>query len=196
VAHTLWQLRGGIVDFCYVLDQAFTGFMWNWVYFPKFSAVTVKPDKGVMCPDEVMGLVKNATIESSLISLRVLDEFFAETTIREGDIRSHDYDGYSSPGRFLKREEYDSIGRRVAHLTIEHSSREPWKITELIWRCCEPSENFLTFIVEGAGKQYMPDKFDVASTLKVCRGMDGYMQKVLHEEAKEKDRPLLNRMDG
>jgi hypothetical protein len=160
--------------------------MWNWVYFPKFSAANIKPDKGVMGLAEVMGLVKNATIESSLISLRILDEFFGDTQVRSGDIRSHDYDGYSSPGRFLTPDEYASIGRRIAHLTIDHSSRGAWKITELIRRCCEPSENFLAFIVEGAGKQYLPDKFDVGSTLKVCRGMDAYMQKVLHEEAKAK----------
>src|SRR6187401_86823 len=97
VPHTLEQLRYGIVDFCCVLDQAFTGFMWNWVYLPKFSAVNIKPDNGVMGLDEVMGRVKNATIESSLISLRVLDEFFGDTGVRPGDIRSHHYDGYSSP---------------------------------------------------------------------------------------------------
>jgi hypothetical protein len=180
VLHTLEQLRRGIVDFCYVLDQAFIGFMWTWVYLPEFSRLDIRSDNPVMDLDAALKIVQNATIESSLLSLRVLDEFFADTGIRAGDIRSHHYQGYCSPGRFLRPEEYALIGRRVAHLTVDHSSREPWQMTELIAKCCAPSENFLAFIVEGAGRNYLPGaSFDVASRLHVCRRMDEFMQNVL-----------------
>jgi hypothetical protein len=189
--HTLEQLRRGIEDFCAVVDQAAIGFMWNWIFFPKFLKSGVKQEDSVVTPDEVLEVVRKATIENSLISLRVLDEFFADTGVRPGDIRSHHYEGYRSPGRFLTRQEYDLIGRRITHLTVDRadSSQDPWKITDLIARSCQRSDNFLTFIVEGGGTKYLPaEPFDAASRLRTCRKMDGFMQQVLREGLVEKQK--------
>ncbi|HEV2966267.1 MAG TPA: hypothetical protein VGW97_05070 [Chthoniobacterales bacterium] len=144
-----------------------------------------KKDKTVIGPGITMDVIGNATIESSLMSIRALDEFFDPRDARPNDIRSHHYRHYLSPGRFLSKLEFDTIGRRIAHLTLDRADdpTKPWQITELIKRAYEPSENFLAFIVEGEGKQYLPDdSFDVASRLYTCRKMDGFMQKVLLEE--------------
>jgi hypothetical protein len=191
VPHTLEQLRRGIVDFCAVVDQAGIGFMWNWVLLPEFLKAKMKQEDSPVKPTEVMEVVRNATIESSLISLRALDEFFDDKRGRPNDIRAHHYEGYSSPGRFLTKEEYDLIGRRIAHLTIDRadSSQEPWKITELIRRSCERAADFLAFIVEGGGTRYLPGEgFDAASRLLICRKMDDLMQQVLRNELRAKQK--------
>ena len=168
-----------------LLDQAAVGFMWNWVLSPAILRTGVKHDEHFVKPDEAMEVVRNATIESSLIAIRVIDEFFATSGERSGDIRSHHYAGYSSPGRFLEKSEYDRIGRSVAHLTVDRadSSQNPWQIVELIRRSYVPSENFLAFIVEGAGTKFLPDPpFDVRSRLRYCREMDRVMQRILRQQ--------------
>jgi hypothetical protein len=56
--------------------------------------------------------VKNACIQSTLICIRDLDDFFATDKERwESDVRASDFLGYESPGRFLTDEERDTIHR-------------------------------------------------------------------------------------
>jgi hypothetical protein len=178
--HSLKTLQGGVRDFCSVLDQAAIGFVWSWVIFPKIP----KLQENGFRHSEAMQVVTNATIESSLISIRTLDEFFAGGG-RPNDIRAHHYQGYNSPGRFLKREEFDLIGRRIAHLTTERTEEGPdnaWRITELIGRAYERSAHFLDFVVSGDGKPFAPPApFDTVSRLITCRKMDGFMQRELRK---------------
>jgi hypothetical protein len=136
--HTVEQLRRGVIDFCSLLDQAAVAF--------------------------AMEVIGNATVESSLISIRALDEFFDPGDGRPNDIRSHYYSGYRSPGRFLQNPEFHTIGRRIAHLTLDRvdDSTKPWQITELITRAYKLSENFLSFFTS--------------------RQMDEFMQRVLHQQ--------------
>jgi hypothetical protein len=196
VQHTIEQLKRGVIDFCQVFDQAAIGFMWNWVLMPKILSARVRQDESLVKTEEAMEVVRNATIESSLISIRVLDEFFATTPCRPGDIRAHHYLNYSSPGRFLNRQEFDSIGRRIAHLTVERSAEgaaNTWKITDLISRACEPCESFLAFVVEGAGKQYLPGgDFDIRSRLVISRHLDAFMQRVLRASRGKEQHPAAN----
>lgn len=179
------------MDFCTLLDQAGVAFAWHWLILPHLIEEKKKQDKAVSGPDVAMEVVGNATVESSLISIRALDEFFDLRDGRLSDIRSHHYVGYRSPGRFLGKEEFHAIGRRVAHLTVDRADdpTKPWQITELITRAYKPSENFLAFIVEGEGRKYLPEPpFDVISRLYTCRNMDGFMQQVLRQDKERRTR--------
>ncbi|HEV3392932.1 MAG TPA: hypothetical protein VG103_05420 [Chthoniobacterales bacterium] len=183
--HTVEQLRRGVIDFCSLLDQAAVAFAWEWLILPHPMEETKKQDKAVIGPGIAMEVIGNATVESSLISIRALDEFFDPGDGRPNDIRSHYYSGYRSPGHFLQNPEFHTIGRRIAHLTLDRvdDSTKPWQITELITRAYKLSENFLSFVVEGEGKQYLPKApFDTASRLFTSRQMDEFMQRVLHQQ--------------
>src|SRR5438445_610910 len=130
--HTVEQLRRGVADFCSLLDQAAVGFAWHWLILPWLVEEQKRHDQTVKGPGIAMDVIGNATVESSLISIRALDEFFDPREGRSNDIRSHHYVGYRSPGRFLEKQEFDTIGRRIAHLTLDRADDEttPWQITE------------------------------------------------------------------
>src|SRR5881628_3515794 len=100
--HTLEQLRGGSRDFCAVLDQAPSAFVWE-SYFTKAFA------KNPVSPDSLKAL-RNATIESSLLSVRILNDFFAPRRYPT-DIRASDYVGFSSPGTFLTDQEARDLNK-------------------------------------------------------------------------------------
>jgi hypothetical protein len=69
-----------------------------------------------------IGTVENACVQSLLINIRALDDFFAKPgeknhQHRDDDTHAYDFPGYKSPGRFLTQEERDSINRWVPHPT-------------------------------------------------------------------------------
>lgn len=61
-------------------------------------------------------LVANATVESTLLAVRDLDDFFSADNGRDEDIRATHY-GYASPGRFLTKDVRDGINQKLVHLT-------------------------------------------------------------------------------
>lgn len=66
--------------------------------------------------------VKDACVESVLMSVRDLDDFFLlradkKRRSHESDIRAVDFFGYISRGAFLSNDERDSINQWIAHLT-------------------------------------------------------------------------------
>ena len=62
-------------------------------------------------------VMNNAAVESSLINIRALNEFFKEGR-REEDIRAHHFPGNFSKGPFLSRSKEDRIHKLLAHLTV------------------------------------------------------------------------------
>lgn len=60
--------------------------------------------------------MNNAAVESSLINIRALNEFFKGGG-REEDIRAHHFPGNFSKGPFLSRSEEERIHKLLAHLT-------------------------------------------------------------------------------
>lgn len=129
-------LRSGVRDFCSVLDQSAVGFYWIWILWPKLESQGLPRDESI-------DAVRNATIESSLVAIRAIDEFFSAKAGRPTDIRAMDYSGFSPPSRFLEKCEFDLIGRRIAHLTVDRTDNEPWQLTTLIERTCQSSLPFL-----------------------------------------------------
>jgi len=166
--HSLKQLRNGVRDFCQTLDQVGIGFFWHYVLRPKFEDV---PVSATFRPNETLQVIENATIESSLLSIRILDEFFSDENIRPNDIRAAHYIGFTSPDRFLSKFELTRSIPRVAHLTTQRdSSEDPWQIVPLIERAYGAAKPFLSYLISDAGAQFQPaGPIFVSSRLEMCQ---------------------------
>ena len=60
--------------------------------------------------------LKDAALESSLMSIRDLDDFFCPHSTRTDDVIASDFD-FPHPKRFLTKADRDSINTKLAHLT-------------------------------------------------------------------------------
>src|SRR5688500_6927812 len=76
-------LRGALRDFVYLIDQASAIFYWN-----KHLKARIQPER-----NEVEAIT-NSIVESSLLSIRVMNEFF-EPGGRADDIRSEQFPGFA-----------------------------------------------------------------------------------------------------
>ena len=65
--------------------------------------------------------IKSACVESTLISIRDLDDFFRPRTQNDwdSDMRATDYFDFKSSGAFLSQDERTSINQHIAHLTYQ-----------------------------------------------------------------------------
>jgi hypothetical protein len=172
--HTLEQLRGGARDFCTVLDQAPSAFVWESYFTKAFAKSPVPPDS--------REALRNATIESSLLSVRILNDFFAPRRYPT-DIRASDYSGYSSPGKFLTDREAKDLNKYLAHLTTERAEfhPKPWPIYDLLRRALDAAVTFLRFLLSPEGRQYHPDDLDVASRVSTCERIENGMRRFLKQ---------------
>ena len=101
----------------YTFSQSASAFVWC---FAEARNPTLRNLRGY----EIQSL-RNATIESSLISLRALHDFFSpypsgKRTARndqDGDVRAVDY-GYQTKGGFLSIADKTEINKRAAHICL------------------------------------------------------------------------------
>ena len=75
-------------------------------------------------------LLNNASLESQLLFLRKLNEFFMRLPENEpdkkkkrkkpkpDDLRAEHYTGFTSPGAFLSTDDEDELHKRVGHITL------------------------------------------------------------------------------
>jgi hypothetical protein len=70
-------------------------------------------------------IMHNAALDSALINLRSLNDFFKEPR-REDDVRARDFGVWTGP--FLKQEEQTSVDKYLAHITVSGSN-----IVEKFW---------------------------------------------------------------
>ena len=174
--HTIEELRGGVHDFCSVLDQSALCFVWEWVISVQI------PRERLDLP--IAEVVRNGTIEASLLAIRTVDEFFLPLG-RNTDIRSHHYDGFVSGGGFLTGEERSRINTRIAHLTVDRAvnPQSIWKIAELTKRTYRASKLFLDYGVHGPGAKFQPKNgFDVHSRLLTCERIDAWIDGVIGKQ--------------
>jgi hypothetical protein len=77
--------------------------------------------------------IKSACVESTLMSIRDLGDFFRPRTGKEheSDLRAEDYFGFKSMGDFLSKEERDSINQHIAHLTYQPVWQQPGEVNTL-----------------------------------------------------------------
>lgn len=158
--HTTEQLRGGARDFCSVLDQVPAAFMWEFYFSSRIAAGSVGPN--------ALEALRNATIESSLLSIRLLNDFFAPRRYPT-DIRAEDYPSYASAGQFLSSDEARALNKHLAHLTTERADQlsKRWSIYDVTRRCHDAAVTFIRFLASPHGRQYRPD-MDLDSRIQTC----------------------------
>jgi hypothetical protein len=167
--HTDDQLRGGARDFCAVLDQVPSAFMWESYFSRSLADSSIGPN--------AREALRNATIESSLLSIRLLNDFF---TVRRypTDIRAEDYVDYISPGQFLDSDEARALNKHLAHLTTERADAFPrgWSIYDMIRRAHDAALTFIKFLLSPQGQQYRPD-MDLDSRVQICERIESDMRR-------------------
>lgn len=101
-------------------------------------------------------ILNNSCLESQLLFLRKLNEFFKrlpdpkkkERPLKQDDLRAEHYSGFKSPGAFLSDQDEDEIHKRVGHITlieVRHGKKDwnelvtdslPIAIDRLLQFCC------------------------------------------------------------
>jgi hypothetical protein len=106
--------------------------------------------------DPAFALLQNAALESSLMSIRDLDDFFASRPgSRTDDIIAIDY-GFPQGRGFLSPDERDAINKKLAHLTYcaVHERRQnytqpnprTWNNADLVNRAMAAFNQFLVHL--------------------------------------------------
>jgi hypothetical protein len=84
---------------------------------------------------EEIVILNNASLESQLLFLRKLNEFFTpldKGRVEEDDLRAEHYSGFESPGAFLSVPEVAELHKRVGHITLMQVRYGPKDWTELV----------------------------------------------------------------
>jgi hypothetical protein len=131
------MLVAGLAHVRYTIDQALAWMVWR-LRNKEFTAL----------PLDQKQILENACIESGLISLRILNEFFKKEKTK-GLIKASHYMGSKSPGAFLTTEEERRINDHLAHLTWERVSdpSPPWS-EELTHRALQRCHIFLEYVLK------------------------------------------------
>jgi hypothetical protein len=168
--HTDDQLRGGARDFCDVLNQVPLAFLWEFRFTDALASSPVPPD--------AKEALRNAAIQSSLLSIRLLNDFFAAGPGRPTDIRAEDYVGYASPGQFLNPDEARALNKHLAHLTTERATSSPmqWNIYDMIRRAHDATVTFIQFLSSPQGQRYRPPDMDLNSFIQTCARIESDMR--------------------
>jgi hypothetical protein len=175
--HTDDQLRGGARDFCGVLDQVPLAFVWESYFSRAFATSSVRPN--------VKGALRNAAIESSLLNIRLLNDFFAPRHY-DTDIRAEDYVGYASPGQFLDQAQARELNKHIAHLTTEHAAAAApmqWSIYYMICRAHDRAVTFIRFLRSPQAQQYRPPDMDLDSRIQTCDRIESDMRRFLNQSS-------------
>ena len=82
------------------------------------EVVPVLREKGIA--EDAISIVNNASLESRLLFLRKLNEFFERLPAKkEDDLRAEHYFGFQSPGPFLSDQDEAELHKRVGHITLK-----------------------------------------------------------------------------
>ena len=108
-------------DIGYVIQQTV-------IAFPQFQGTVIPVLKKNGLREEI-GILNNASLESQLLFLRKLNEFFMHLPenepnkqkrkkLKDDDLRAEHYAGFTSPGAFLSEDDEIELHRRVGHITL------------------------------------------------------------------------------
>jgi hypothetical protein len=129
------ELHDALVHVRYTIDQSISTIYWG-----------VLESKLPLDPMQ-KAIFGNACIESTLVSLRVLNEFFTREKTKERITASH-YPGYHTPGPFLSKPDLQRLNDHLAHLTWERLT-EPetqWQ-HRLLLSALIPCRHFLRYLL-------------------------------------------------
>ena len=138
--HTREILLGNLIDVLQVVDQLPCAIFWRFGY-RRFT-----PD--LKYKEQAYAGVARACLESTLMSLRALDEFF-QTGGYPDDIRAEDYPGFQDVGGFLTRSKRDRINKHIAHFTVERASNRVllWAYKAEIVNAAVKVTKFLDYLI-------------------------------------------------
>jgi hypothetical protein len=95
--------------------------------------------------------IKNAALESSLMSIRDLDDFFlCRTDTRQDDLIASDY-GFPAGRNFLSGAERDEINKKLAHLTYRSAQelhQDPLRRNPRTWNNAEMVNKATSLLLE------------------------------------------------
>ncbi len=121
--------------------------------FPYYYWWSLEQFNPSFATDNACITIKNAALESSLISIRDLDDFFlSNPKARQDDLIVADY-GFATGRNFLSEPERDAINKKLAHLTyraVLELEKDPlrrnprtWNNAEMVNRAMKPLLEFL-----------------------------------------------------
>jgi hypothetical protein len=116
-ARTPDELEQALEDIGYVVLQCFAA---HQIFHDTIAPALRK--SGIH--EDLIHAVNNASLESQLLFLRKLNEFFKhlpkekEKPLKEDDLRAEHYSGFESPGAFLSDPDEDELHKRVGHITL------------------------------------------------------------------------------
>lgn len=125
------ELEQALEDIGYVILQCFAAHQ----IFHNTIAPTLRKS-GIH--ENLIHAHNNASLESQLLFLRKLNEFFKhlpteeEKPLKEDDLRAEHYKDFRSPGPFLSGPDEDELHKRVGHITLIEVRRGKKDWTELV----------------------------------------------------------------
>jgi len=134
------ELHDALVHVRYTIDQSISTLYWG-VLESKL------PLDGMQ-----RAIFANACIESTLVSLRILNEFFTREKTEDRITASH-YPGYRTPGPFLSKPDLQRINDHLAHLTWQRLTKPAaqWP-HRLFLSALIPCQHFLHYLL----REFLP----------------------------------------
>lgn len=124
----------------------------GWQMFAYYHWWKLEKQNPTFVTDSTCVTVRNAALESSLMSIRDLDDFFSRPTPRDDDLHSSDY-GYPASPSFLTSAERESINKKLAHLTYQaarelasdplRTNPRTWNNADMVDKAAKRLLNFL-----------------------------------------------------
>jgi hypothetical protein len=111
------ELQLAIKDIGYVILQCFAAHQ-------IFHGTIAPALRKIGIHENLIHAQNNASLESQLLFLRKLNEFFehlpkkGEGPLKEDDLRAEHYSGFENPGPFLSDQDEDELHKRVGHITL------------------------------------------------------------------------------
>ena len=130
------DLHDALVHVRYTIDQSISTLYWS-----------VLESKLPLDPVQ-KAIFGNACIESMLVSLRILNEFFKPEKTKERITASH-YPGYHTPGPFLSQPDLQRLNDHLAHLTWQRltEAETQWQ-HRLLLSALKPCRDFLQYLLK------------------------------------------------
>jgi hypothetical protein len=110
--------------------------------------------------------IHNASLESTLVNLRALNEFFTPYSTKKkrhhDDVRATDFPRYQTKGAFLSELTLNEIHRRLAHFSFKRLETDPgWEIRHLMEPAIDRMLHFLDYLRNDFLPFHHPELFHV-----------------------------------
>jgi hypothetical protein len=138
------ELKEMLPHVFYTFRQAMAVFCWR--YFEAENRGLIRS------PHFHFEILANAALESTLGSLRTLDEFFSPASQNTGkgswdDCRAYEFPGFNGKGPFLTRDQKTQINQMLSHLSWQRRKPMPgWQVRLLADPAISRMLEFLAFL--------------------------------------------------